>query len=325
MNLPGCLLAALALLTAAPTRVSLEKLSVLLPNQNAEFDLEHELELDLDPRTGAPRQALSPPPGLPIPSISQLPLAAPPAPLPTGPPASPEGRITVLVQDQAPRVTGLYELPEEFSPEGSSQGTCEAQTLVVTSRDVVVSTSISWVTVPTTVVQRYTTTQIQLQTALQTSYVTLPAIVQTSTLTSVVPTTVYRTSTRYQQQVVTSTQVRLQTQLVTSRVTDYRTETQTRIVYQTVYSTRVQPTYITTTVTQQITPSCPPLLIPTPTSVGYDYAAPTSTYGSGQDYSPSYSASSGNTYGVPVYGPFYHAYQALSRKKRLLKEMTFGG
>ncbi|XP_045136763.1 uncharacterized protein LOC123519486 [Portunus trituberculatus] len=283
MNLPGCLLAALALLTAAPTKVSSEKLSVLLPNQNTEFDLEHEAELDLDPRTSRPSQGLSPPLGLPIPPISQLPLAAPPAPLPTGPPASRDDRITVLVQDVAPRVTGLYELPEEeFSPEESSQGTCEAQTVVVTSRDLVVSTSISRVTVPTTVVQRYTTTQVQLQTALQTSYVTLPPIVQTNTVTSVVPTTVYRTSTRYQQQVITSTQVRLQTQFVTSRVTDYRTETQTRIVYQTVYSTQVQPTYITTTVTQQITPSCPPLLIPTPTSVGYEYAQPTNTYGSDQ-------------------------------------------
>lgn len=115
------MLATLTLLMAVPAAVSPEKLSVLLPNQNTQFDLEHEPEFD--PSSSGLNRGLSAPLELPVPPVSQLPLAAPPvsqlslaappAPLPIGPPGPPDSRSSLAgddntLQDRVPPVSGEW-------------------------------------------------------------------------------------------------------------------------------------------------------------------------------------------------------------------------
>nr|XP_053656112.1 MAGE-like protein 2 [Cherax quadricarinatus] len=138
-------------------------------------------------------------------------------------------------------VTGLYDVPREETIPQTQQGSCQAQTLVVTSRDVVVSTSLvySQVVVPTTVVQRVTSTRVQHQT----SYVT----------------------------------VRGPVQVVTSRVTEvqYITVTRTNPILQTVTSiaTQYQPRYITSTQIQYVPNTACPAAAAAQSS-GYSYPEP---------------------------------------------------
>ncbi|XP_050726488.1 BUB3-interacting and GLEBS motif-containing protein ZNF207-like [Eriocheir sinensis] len=351
----GLLTALLTVLCLVP-RVSPDKLSVIVPNQNQQYDLDHGLDqpatgvtsglsLPLSPPVPPAPQfppanppfagvntGFSPPLGQPLPPVPQFSFASPPAPVPIGPPGSPSSDFDIrnalpgdnnILQDRVPPVSGLYEVPDEVTPEESDPGVCAAQTVTVTSRDLIVSTSVTQIVVPTTIVRRFTTTQVQLQTALQTFYVTLPPYTETQTLP---PQTVYITRTQVQRQVITSTQY------ITSRVTDlaYTTITETNLRYQTVYSTRVEPTYITTTVTQYTTR---PLLFPTPApNTGYDYSAPTAGYNypAPSDTSSSFEppGGSGGYYGnpaAPAYGPFFHASYFQSPRRGLFGRLGFGG
>ncbi|XP_071532051.1 uncharacterized protein [Panulirus ornatus] len=324
-------LALVALLWTGPAGLRAEKLSVLLPGQNAEFELEHTVpEVDIRSSGGRPR--LSPPQNLPTPTTNpSLVLDAPPAIVPTFPPASvrgsnlPDPGPDTNIQVPVPPINVLYDVPDAETRPQTTQGVCQAQTVVVTSRDVVVSTSVSvsQVVVPTTVVQSLTSTKLQLQT----SYVTVQGPVQTQTKTvttkSVKPAeTVYVTSTMVQQQVVTSTRLQVQTQVVTSRVVESQlvtvTQTVSTSVVETVLSTQYQRQYVTTTQTQYVTTTAACATTP---SKGYSYPAP----GGGGAFQggssrPSYGGYYVSGYQGPFYGPYYArpaSYFQQSRKKGL--------
>ncbi|XP_045609058.1 uncharacterized protein [Procambarus clarkii] len=256
---------------------------------------------DLDIRSVGSTLPLSPPAKLPTPPVPLQVLDAPPAPVPTFPPAiqsdeSTQARSEPAAVPPSPvlPLNGLYDVPKAETIPQTSQGSCEAKTVVVTSRDLVVSTSvsISQVFIPSTVVQRVTSTRVQLQT----SYVTVQA----------------------------------PPQVVTSRLveTQYFTVTRTNPVLQTVISvtTQYQPQYVTTTQIQYV----PNTACASAPSKGYSYQAPEGSYsypapgGGGADTGsvlPTGSLQSGsvvpapdgyvsssfsnNGFNGPFYGPFY--------------------
>ncbi|XP_042242552.1 mucin-2-like isoform X2 [Homarus americanus] len=244
--------AVLVLVWAAPTSVRTEKLSAFQRGQNREFDLSND-NFNFNLRPGilsghairSSEVGLSTPQSFLTPATPLLVLDAPPAPIPTFPPATsseeftfpirrptviphrplpiiPQGPVAGFPQGPVPAINALYDVPNAETSPQSTRGSCRPQTVVVTSRNVVVSTrvSVSQVVVPTTVVQRVTSTAYQVQTELQTSYVTVQGptqvvtsrvvearyVTQTTTVTSPVLQTVTSITTKYQQQYVTNTQ-----------------------------------------------------------------------------------------------------------------------
>ncbi|XP_064116411.1 mucin-5AC-like [Macrobrachium nipponense] len=277
---------------------SAEKLSVILPGQNTEFNIgDDHKHVDFDIRSsGALGLSIPVPPnGGPAatPKSPQLVLDAPPAAVPTSPPGINGGGSIFrnnggLFPDTRPAISGLYQTPDLAPvPQPSIQDACKAETVILTSTAIVTSTrlSISQVVVPTTIVQDrvVTSTDIRYQSVYRTNYVTVQAPpqtrVETTTLTSEVvrSETVFRTSTRVQQQYFTTTDVQVRTQVVTSQV--------------------VEPTYITVTSTQiQYQPNTCEATTSTSTYAGYSYPTPG---GSEANYESSYGTGS---YGSSYYG-----------------------
>ncbi|XP_068243972.1 uncharacterized protein [Palaemon carinicauda] len=297
-----------------------EKLSVILPGQNTEFNIgDDHKHVDFDIRSsGSLGLSLPAPPGggpAATPKSPQLVLDAPPASVPTSPPgingvansifgnsggvSFPNTRPTAL--------TGLYQTPDLSPvPQPSIQDACQAETVILTSTATVTSTrlSISQVVVPTTVVRErvVTSTDIRYQSVYRTSYVTVQAPpqtrVETTTLTSEVvrSETVFRTSTRVQQQYFTTTDVQVSTQVVSSQV--------------------VVPTYITVTSTEiQYQPNTCEATTSTATYAGYSYPTPETTdtsygtgYGSGS-YGSSYYGNGGGSSSYYGNGGYWSGYQ----------------
>ncbi|XP_071532023.1 uncharacterized protein [Panulirus ornatus] len=231
----------LVLLSMAPVVLRAQH-SALLPCQIRMSDFEDvtNIHIRLTGREASP----FPPSHFPPRAIHSPVVPSPPAYVPIYPPA-PLSRKDRNRAAPVPPTNAFRDAPNPRGKQQPRPASCKPRTVVVTSRDVVVSTrvSVSQVLVTSTVVRQVTVTRRQPGTSVRTSYVTVQGPVQTlvRTVTSKPPRS---TTTRIYTQTVTSTEIK--TQIQTRTVTRERVRSTTvvsttaRIYTKTVTSTSIQ-------------------------------------------------------------------------------------